>query len=491
MNVLKKLNPVFLVTLFGILLFLSIGVFYPERLDSMAESAFAWTTTHFSGFYLLVALFFICFCLFLAFSTYGKIKLGKEEDQPEYSYYSWIGMLFSAGFGVALVFWGVSEPVSHYMDPPPGYEDQSLETVRVAIQYSMFHWGIHQWAIFAVIGLSIAYVQFRKGKKGRISASLEPLLSHMRGWRQAVDSLAVLATATGVATTLGLGVIQVSGGLHYTYNTPDGIGTELVIIALLLVCYLGATIIGLNKGIQVISFINLTLAFFLMFFIFFGGPTIYLFHTFIAGMGDYVHHFASMSLDVSPTEDSSWLDEWTIFYWAWAMAWSPFVGSFIARVSKGRTIREFVIGVMLVPPLVAVAWIAVFGGGALFFETEEGQPIAEEVREDVTYGLFALLDHIPFGGILTVLSIGLIFLFLITSAASATYVLGMMTSNDSLHPSRWKNIVWGVLIAAIATILLVAGGLEALQTASLVAALPFSVIMVLMCMALLKELRAK
>ncbi len=488
-------NFVFWISTVVITVFLLFGALVPETLSYYAEKAFGWMTTYFSSFYLIVAVFFIVFCLFLAFSRYGEIKLGQDSDEPEYTYYNWIGMLFSAGFGVALVFWGVSEPVKHYISPPPGYEGKTEEAIGAAIQYSMFHWGIHQWAIFAVIGLCIAYFQFRKQKQGLISTTVEPLmknkLSNVKGWRSTIDILAVLATATGVATSLGLGVMQVNGGLHYTFGIPDHIGTQLVIIAVLMCTYLFSSITGLNKGIRILSLVNLTIAFFLMAFTLLVGPTLHIFNTFVSGLGGYVENFTKMSFNINPHQEQEWLNDWTVFYWAWAMAWSPFVGTFIARVSKGRTIREFVTGVMFVPPLVAIAWMAVFGGGALFFETVKGYEIVSAVQDDVTNGLFVTLNQFPFGMLLSIVAISLIFTFLITSADSATFVLGMMTSKDQLNPGLGTKIIWGIFMSAIAAILLLASGLTGLQTASLVTALPFSIIMILMCFSLFKELKGE
>lgn len=492
-NLAEKFNIVFWTSALIIFVFIVFGVSLPETLSTYAEAAFDWSTTYFGGFYLVVTVFFIGFCLFLALSRFGKIKLGKDDDKPEYSYYNWIGMLFSAGFGVALVFWGVSEPVMHYSSPPPGYEGKTDEAVNIAIQYSMFHWGIHQWAIFGVIGLVVAYFQFRKGKQGLISASIEPLLSNskyeIKGWRQTIDILAVVATATGVATTLGLGVMQVNGGLHYTFGIPDSTTTQMMIIICLMIAYLVSTITGLNKGIRLLSVVNLSVAFLLMAFTLVVGPTLHMVNTFIYGIGGYLQNFIDMSLNVNPNEDGEWLSEWTIFYWAWAMAWSPFVGTFIARVSKGRTIREFVVGVLFVPPFVAIAWMAVFGGGALYFEKEKEVAVVEAVENDVTNGLFVTLEQFPLGIVLAVIAIALIFFFLITSAASATFVLGMMTSKNALQPGIGIQMVWGVLMTGIAAILLIASGLTGLQTASLITALPFSFIIVLMCFGLLKELR--
>lgn len=488
----KSTNLVFWISTGAISVFILIGAMFPEQLAYWAEYAFEWTTANFNGFYLLVTAFFIIFCVYMAFSKYGHIKLGEDDSKPEYTYFTWIGMLFSAGFGVALVFWGVSEPVEHFISPPPGYDGGTEETIQIALQYAMFHWGIHQWAIFAVIGLSLAYFRFRKQRPILISTAIEPLMNNkvgaIPGWRVVIDILAVLATAIGVATTLGLGVLQLSGGLNFIYDIPDEMGTQLIIIVVLMVAYLISSITGLNKGIRMLSIVNLSLAFFMMFFVFFVGPTAHLFNTFVSGMGNYLQNIIGMSFQVKLVEETEWGSEWTIFYWAWAMAWSPFVGTFIARVSKGRTIREFITGVMLVPPLVAIAWMAVFGGAALYLETVVEAPIVDAVDEDMEAGLFVTLQQFPFGGLLSVLAIILIFTFLITSANSATFVLGMMTTR-SLDPSVGSKVVWGVFISAIAIILLMASGLAGLQTASLLAALPFSIIMILICVALLKEVK--
>ncbi|MBD2846535.1 BCCT family transporter [Paenibacillus sp. IB182496] len=489
----KKFNVVFYASVVLVLLFVLIGALFPDQVNQFANQAFALTAKYLGGFYLVIVVLFIGFCAYLAFSRTGHLRLGQDNDRPEYSYFNWIGMLFSAGFGVSLIFWGVSEPIKHYLNPPVGYEAETKEAAQAAIKFAMFHWGIHQWAIFAVIGLTIGYTQFRRGRPGSISAVLEPLARRWRvprGWRSVIDTLAVLATATGVATSLGLGVMQVNGGMNYALQIPDTAWSRLLIIGLLLLAYLVSSITGLNKGIRILSFVNLSAAFLLMGFAFVAGPSLYIFNSFISGVGRYLNEIIPLSFNIRPQQPNlDWLKEWTLFYWAWAIAWSPFVGSFIARVSKGRTIREFIGGTLLVPPLVAIAWMAIMGGSALYFETIADLPIADAVREDLTYGLFATLAQLPLGPVLTWIALALIFTFLVTSADSATFVLAMMTTRDRMDPPRIGKIVWGVLQAAVAAVLLLSSGLQGLQTASLLMALPFSLIMVLMCIAFLQEVR--
>ncbi|MFS0723097.1 BCCT family transporter [Paenibacillus sp. 1P07SE] len=489
----KNFKPVFFVSALLVVLFVMFGVLFPERIEQFAERAFDLTAAYAGGYYLLIVVGFIGFCLYFAFSRWGTIRLGQEGDRPAYSFFNWVGMLFSAGFGVSLIFWGVSEPVKHYLNPPLGYEARTQEAVEAAIKFSMFHWGIHQWAIFAVIGLTVGYAKFRKQQSGTISSVLEPLAQRLkikRGWRSAVDTLTVLATATGVATSLGLGVMQVNGGLNYTLGVPDNAGTQLIIIGLLLAAYLVSSVTGLNKGIRILSFINLSVAFLLLGFTFVFGPSLYLFNTWLSGIGSYVSEIIPLSLNMRPLQpDLAWLKEWTLFYWAWAIAWSPFVGTFIARVSKGRTIREFIAGALLVPPLVAIAWMAIMGGSALYFETVESIPIAEVVQEDITHALFATLEQFPLGMILSMIALVLIFIFLVTSADSATFVLAMMTTKDQMNPPRMGKIVWGILQAAVAIVLLLASGLQGLQTASLLMALPFSILMILMCVSFVLQIK--
>ena len=402
-------------------------------------------------------------------------------------------MLFSAGFGVGLVFWGVAEPMSHFITPP--YADTTeltVEGARLAMAYSFFHWGVSQWSVFAIVGLIIAYFQFRRNADGLISTSLSPLIkdrTYKQPLNQTIDILAVIATVMGVATSLGLGVLQINGGLNSVFGLPNTALVQVLIIVVLTVLFLTSTTTGLDRGIKWLSNINLGTALVLMVFVFFAGPTIFILETFTLGLGDYLQNFIRYSLRLQPYQQGTWVRDWTIFYWAWAIAWSPFVGAFVARVSRGRTIREFIVGVLIVPPFIALLWIAVFGGTALHLDLFEGTSIAQAVDADVTSALFVTFAELPFSFVLSVLSILLILTFLITSADSATYIISSMTTNGSLNPPLTVRIVWGILLGGIAAVLLIASGLEGLQTASLISALPFTVILILMVYTLFSLLR--
>ena len=441
----------------------------------------------------MAVFFFVLFLVFLAFSKYGKIRLGADSDRPQYPFFTWIGMLFSAGFGVGLVFWGVAEPMSHFFTPP--YADTqalTVESARLAMAYSFFHWGVSQWSVFAIVGLIIAYFQFRRNADGLISTSLSPLLkdrSYTRPLNQTIDIFAVIATVMGVATSLGLGVLQINGGLNSVFGLPNTALVQVLIIVVLTALFLTSTTTGLDRGIKWLSNVNLATALVLMIFVFFAGPTVFILETFTLGFGDYLQNFIRYSLRLQPYQQGTWVRDWTIFYWAWAIAWSPFVGAFVARVSRGRTIREFIVGVLVVPPAIALLWIAVFGGTALHLDLFEGTSIAQAVDADVTSALFVTFAELPLSFLLSVLSILLILTFLITSADSATYIISSMTTNGSLNPPLAVRIVWGVLLGGIAAVLLIASGLEGLQTASLISALPFTIILILMVYTLFSQLR--
>ncbi|WP_010530212.1 BCCT family transporter [Lentibacillus jeotgali] len=485
-------NPVFFVSAIIVGLLVIIGAFIPEQFGTVAQTLFDFTTVNFGWFYLLAVFIIILFLVGISISKYGITRLGPSDSRPEYPFFTWIGMLFSAGFGVSLIFWSVAEPMSHFFETPfPGIEPQTEEAARVAMGYSFFHWGISQWAVFAIAGLAIAFLQFRKKRRGLVSAAIDPVVGKNRGIAHTVNILAVIATVMGVATTIGLSFSQLNGGLSSVFNIPNNLGVQVVIALIMLACYLISSGTGLDRGIKWLSNLNLGLALLIMLIVFLLGPTIFILNSFVLGLGDYIANFVQYSLRLTPYTGGEWVNQWTIFYWAWAIAWSPFVGAFVARVSKGRTIREFVAGVMVIPPAIACVWIAVFGGTALYSDLNNGTQIAEAVNEDVTVALFEALGVVPFTDILSIISILLIFTFMVTSADSATYILGTMTSKGSLNPAMITKIIWGVLITAIALVLLFTGGLNALQTASLTAALPFTVILLIMIISIWKSIRAE
>ncbi|TCZ78818.1 BCCT family transporter [Paenibacillus albiflavus] len=481
---------VFGISVIIILLFVTWGLVAPQNFETAANQALSVITVKFGWFYLITTLIVLTFCVYLAFSKYAHITLGSDDDDPEYSNLSWFAMLFSAGMGIGLVFWGVSEPISHYINPPSG-AGYTPEAAREAMRYSFFHWGLHPWAIYTLISLGIAYFTFRKGYKGLISWTFYPLIGErVNGWiGKTIDVLAIIATVFGVATSLGLGVMQIEGGLGHVFGIPQNTGIQMIIIAFLTVAFLISAITGLDKGIQLLSNINLLIAVGLMLFILFLGPTSFIFDNFTNTLGGYLQNIIQTSLHLTPFTENSWTAKWTLFYWAWWIAWSPFVGSFIARVSRGRTIKEFILGAMLVPSGFGFIWFSIFGSTALRFEMFDHYPIAEIVQKDLTAALFVTLEQLPAGTILSVVAILLIMIFFITSADSATFVLGIMSSKGDQNPRILIRLVWGIFQALIAVVLLLSGGLEALQTASIVSALPLAVILLFMVLSLMKAFK--
>lgn len=483
-------NAVFIVSAVIILLLVLLGAVMPKQFGAISGMLYNFTTNNFGWFYLLSVFAIIVFLIGLAISKYGAIRLGGEKERPEFPFFTWIGMLFSAGFGAGLVFWGVAEPMSHFFTPPfEGVAGQTEEAARLSMGYAFFHWGISQWAVFAMVGLVIAFLQFRKEKDGLVSTALEPIAGKKPGVKNTIDSLSVIATVMGIATSIGLGVLQMNGGMNAVFNVKNSIGVQTIIIVIIFVAYMLSSTTGLDKGIRYLSNLNLGLAIVLLLFVFFMGPTVFILESFTLAIGDYLANFIEYSLRMQPYKGGTWVRDWTIFYWAWAIAWSPYVGAFVARVSKGRTIREYIMGVMVVPPLIACFWIAAFGGTALWYDLRQGTNIAEVVHNDLTLALFQTFKNLPFELILSILSILLIFTFLVTSADSATYILASMTSFGSLTPPLFAKVIWGVLMSAIAGVLLYAGGLEALQTASLVAAFPFTLLLLMLMFATLKLLK--
>lgn len=488
----RKPGAVLYVSIAVAALFVAWGIVAPDNLASLTASLLGKVTRGFGWFYLTSVFGFLVFSLYLAFGPFGRMKLGKPGDEPDYSYFTWLSMLFSAGMGIGLVFWGVAEPMSHFANPPPFVSGDNPATLgRAALRVSFFHWGLHAWAVYTIIGLALACAKFRRGEPGLVSTTFRPLLGTLSDGPigQAIDVLATLATVFGVATSLGFGALQVNGGLSHVFGLPVSASSQLGIIVVVSVLYMISATTGLDRGIRYLSNANLGLALALLLFVLFAGPTSFILDTFTTTFGGYLGELIPISFRLTPFQKTTWVQDWTIFYWAWWISWAPFVGMFIARVSRGRTIREFVVGVLLVPSLLGAFWFSTFGGTALHEQIWDGVPIAAAVTQDVSSALFIMLDQLPLSGLLSILATLLVCTFFITSADSATFVLGMLTSRGDLNPSAKIKLVWGVLQSAIAAVLLFSGGLQGLQTASVLAALPFAVILIGMCVALHRSLR--
>lgn len=466
------------------------GVLAPATLGAVFDTALAVITRNFGWFYLWVVLGLVVMALILAFSRYGDLKLGGEDDEPEFSIGAWFAMLFAAGMGIGLVFWGVAEPVSHYGAPPPGIAPNTPEAANAAMRYSFFHWGLHPWAVYSIVALAIAFFQFRKGGSALVSTAVQALpWRWVRPLGPLVNVLAVIATAFGVAASLGMGALQINSGLARVFGLPVSGASQVGIIVVTTALFLASAVTGVTRGIKWLSSINLVIAALLALAVFVLGPTVAIIDTFTTTLGAYASEFVRMSLRMTPFRDSGWVGGWTVFYWAWWVSWSPFVGLFIARVSRGRTIREFILGTVLAPTLAAFVWFSVFGGTALHLQIMQGLPISEAVQADVSTALFTLFDALPLGSLMTGVATVLVLVFFVTSGDSATLVLGMMSTGGDENPRPRVKVIWGVLVAGIAITLLLAGGVKAVQTATIVFALPFTAVILLMAVALWRGVR--
>lgn len=485
----RKVSNVFWISAAILLVAVILGVATPSNFEAATANIQSFITSSFGWYYLILVTVIVIFCLLLIFSPIGAIRLGKPGEKPEYTKTTWFAMLFSAGMGIGLVFWGAAEPLSHFASNPPLAEPGSDDAIKESMRYTFFHWGIHAWAIYGVVALSLAYFNYRKDKPGLISATLGPLLGKYSEGKVAtiIDIVAVTATVIGVATTLGFGAAQINGGLSFLFNIPNNFTVQLIIIVIVTILFIMSAWSGLSKGIKYLSNTNLILAVILLVLIFIVGPGLFILNLFTDTLGKYVQNIIQMSFRIAPlnTDHREWINNWTIFYWAWWISWSPFVGIFIARVSRGRTIREFLIGVILLPTFVSFLWFAVFGTTAIDVQQAGNVDLTQFATEEV---LFAIFNQLPISSILSFIAVLLVVIFFITSADSATFVLGMQTTNGSLTPPNRVKLTWGVMLAAMAAILLYSGGLQALQNALIIAAFPFSFIMILMMISLYKAL---
>jgi choline/carnitine/betaine transport len=445
--------------------------------------------------FVLTASGFVIFVLWLALGRFGSIPLGRDDEEPEFRTVSWVAMMFSAGMGIGLMFFGVSEPLTHFVTPPPGTgAPGNPAAVQTAMAATLFHWSLHPWAIYAVVGLAIAYGVYRRGRLQLISSAFEPLLgSRANGpWGKVIDMLAIFATLFGSAASLGLGALQIRSGLHIVAGLSEtGNAILIVIIAVLTVAFILSAVSGVAKGIQWLSNINMVLAATLAVFVFVVGPTVFILNLVPTTVGSYLQDVAMMSARTGAEggDVNTWLQSWTIFYWAWWLSWTPFVGMFIARISRGRTIRQFVSGVLLVPSLVSLVWFCVFGGAAIDVQ-RSGVDLAGE--GSIEAQLFSLLDQYPIAIVASILVIILVAIFFVSGADAASIVMGSLSERGTIEPSRATVIFWGAATGAVAAVMLLVGGEDALtglQTITILAALPFVLVMVGLAVALVKDLR--
>lgn len=485
-------NSVFVSTLVIAICVIVFGAVFSSTLAEWSSALMSWVSHYFGWLYILSIVAFIGFCVWIAFSKYGKIRLGKDTDKPEFSTFSWYAMLFCGSTGIGLVFWSIAEPLSHYATPPLGIVPGTMDAIDFSIRTCYLHWGITQWVCFAVVGLGIAYFQFRKGKNAQLSNLLTPFVGEKRtnGWfGKFVDGFSVVVSFAGVATSLGLGVSQICGGLQHLFGIPKTQETIMWIIIFITLIFIISAITGVYKGIKILSNFNTYLAIALLVVAFLVGPKITILNNLTNSVGQHIQYLPKDLFMINAFGDNDWVMNWRVFYYAWFVAWVPFVGMFVARISKGRTIREFISGVVLVPTLFTISWLSVFSAIAL--STVQGWSL-ENVQQLIASpetAVFIIFENYPLSKVISMMIVVLLGVFFITSADSATYSLSVMTSNGSITPPTYKKVVWGVVVAAIAYILLSAGSLKPLQTISIAATLPFLLIMLAMMPALVKDLR--
>lgn len=475
------------------LVFLLYGALDNEGFGETGGTLLGWITANFGWFFVLTSGGFLLFSAFLALSRYGNIKLGPDDSEPEFSTFSWVSMMFATGMGIGLMFYGVAEPLTHLNTPPMAMaEAGSEEAAHLAMEYTFFHWGFHPWSMYAVIGLSIAYFAYRKGGGNLISAAFRPILgSRVDGpVGRGIDILAILATLFGSATSLGLGALQITGGLANVFDS-EGYGTTAaaLVIGFLTLCFVISAVSGIDKGIKWLSNANAVAAAVLVFFLFVVGPTVFILSTFTESIGGYLTHLPTMSFRTGVFGGSEWLNGWTIFYWAWWVSWTPFVGMFIARISKGRTIRQFVVFVIAIPSLVSFIWFSILGGSAFDLQLNEGKDMKALVDAGLETTLFETLRSFPLSGVTVVLAVFLIAIFFVTGADSASIVMGMLSERGNEEPQRGLVVFWGVATGAVATVLLFADGLSALQTGVIIVGFPFLIVLIGLCVSLWRSLR--
>jgi choline/glycine/proline betaine transport protein len=484
--------PVFVGAVAAIGVFLAIGVVFPDRAGQVFSGVQGAILNSFGWLYLLSVGIFLVTVLLLCLGEYGRLKLGPDDSIPNFRFVSWIAMLFAAGMGIGLMFYAVGEPMTHFMTPPTA-EPRSIAATREAMTVTFFHWGIHAWAIYAVVGLSLGYFGYRYNLPLTIRSGLYPLLKERINGPigHAVDVFAIVGTVFGIATSLGVGVSQINAGLNYLLGVPVGLEIQLPLIAVIIAMATVSVVTGLDKGVRILSETNLVLAIALMIFVLICGPTAQLFRDFVQNIGLYLDTLVLRTFNIYAYEPTPWIDAWTLFYWAWWISWSPFVGMFIARISRGRTVREFVTAVLFIPAGFTFFWMTVFGNTAIFVDTGVAAgALGTAIADDVSVGLFKFFEYLPFSSITSTLAVLLVGIFFITSADSGSLVIDAISAGGETQTTTGQRVFWCVLEGVVAASLLLAGGLAALQSATVISALPFTFVMLALVWSLVVGMRA-
>lgn len=490
----KTLNPpVFFISAVIVLSVVAVAAIFPDHSEIMLKALQSELFENASWFYILAVALILLTVAYLGLSRFGQIKLGPDHSQPQFSYISWFAMLFSAGMGIGLMFFGVAEPVMHYLNPPVG-DPQTVQAAREAMGITFFHWGLHAWAIYAIVALILAFFSYRHGLPLTLRSALYPIIGERiyGPIGHAVDIFAVVGTVFGVATSLGFGVLQVNAGLSHLFGLPVSPAMQVTLIIIITGLATLSVVSGLDKGIRLLSELNLGLAGVLLLLVGILGPTVLLLKSFVQNTGAYLSDIVNKTFNLYAYEPQSaeWLGGWTLLYWGWWLSWSPFVGMFIARISRGRTIREFVTGVLFVPAGFTLLWMTFFGNSAIFFIRDKGaELLAQVVQQDVALALFEFLNYFPFSSVLSFLAMLMVIVFFVTSADSGAMVVDILASGGQTHTPVWQRIFWAFLMGAVAITLLLAGGLTALQTMTIATALPFAVVLLVAIVGLLKALR--
>lgn len=483
-------GPVFFTSSAFIIISVALTLIYREQAEGYFDSIQNFVANNVGWFFVLCVNIFLIFVIYLAFSKFGSLRIGGRDAKPEFKTLSWFAMLFSAGMGIGLLFWSIAEPVTHFLDPPLT-EGGTPAAAQEAMSFTFLHWGFHAWAIYALVGLSLAYFTYSHGLPLTIRSVFYPLwgdkIYGIRG--DIIDIFAVLATLFGLATSLGLGVQQIAAGLEHVFGISSGLTTQVSLIAGITLIATISVILGVDKGVKFLSEWNMRIAVLLLLLVVILGPIVFIFQSFIQNTGHYLYSFLEISTWTESYTGNNWQNGWTVFYWGWWIAWSPFVGMFIARISKGRTIREFILGVLIVPSLITFFWISAFGSTSIQQALVGNESIVNAVDDNVATALFVFLEDYPFSVVLNVIGVILIAGFFVTSSDSGSLVVDSLTSGGKIDAPVGQRVFWAVTEGAIAAVLLIGGGLQALQTASIVTGLPFAFILLFMCYSLYNGLQ--